>query len=220
MKKYFAFIFVLLCPVLMLVGCKKYNSVTDNVSEITTIYYRGFDEASQAVGSISVGQRETPYKIDGKHNKMTDFSLIDVNFNNDMNVDEIQASIFINGVEESLTMYFNPMNHHYMADLGYSLSNGDQISLQYQGFNIAFADITSTFAVDSSQAISIAVGHLENDLKSFYQNNQFKGECYLKILTMQDDESGNLFWYFSAVSQDGDKLDIVISTADGSVIIG
>ena len=128
-------------------------------------------------------------------------------------------TIIINGVEESLTMYFNPMNHHYMADLGYSLSNGDQISLQYQGFNIAFSDITSTFAVDSSQAISIAVGHLENDLKSFYQNNQFKGECYLKILTMQDDESGSLFWYFSAVSQDGDKLDIVISTADGSVII-
>lgn len=219
MKKHFALIFILICPLLVFVGCKKYDGITENISEITTIYYRGFDEASQAIGSISVGKRETPYKIDGINEKLTDFSLIDINFNNELNVDEIQVSVFINGVENLLTMYFNPLNHHYMADLGYSLSHGSQISLQYQGFNLTFADVTASFAVDSTQAISIATQYLEPQLKTFYQNNQFKGECYLKILTMQDDDVGSLFWYFSAVSQNGDRLDIVISTADGSVIV-
>ena len=211
---------IALCPA-FLVGCNQSSDIEDNMSEITKIYYQGGDANNDVRASISVGQREKdPYIIDGYQNGTCDFSLIAVNFNKQLEEETIETSLTINGDVQNFTMYLNPVNHFYMADLGYALGENDTISLAYQEFNIDFYNISKDFTVVWEQALIIAEDSLGEKLSSFYQGKNFEGECYLKILTEQNDSFDDLFWYFSAVSREGETINVVISVDSGEVLAG
>ena len=62
---------------LSLFGCAKNQTLQSSMSEITYLYFQGYNNSDE-VGSISVGEREEPYRIDGVHNKTVEFSLIDI----------------------------------------------------------------------------------------------------------------------------------------------
>ena len=63
MKKLWIFAMILICGI-VLVGCSSKKDFRGCLSEVTKVYYQGV--AGQVEGSISVGQREEPYKIDGQ----------------------------------------------------------------------------------------------------------------------------------------------------------
>ncbi len=218
MKKFFVLALILLCPI-MLLGCSNNSDLEDNMSEITKIYYQGNDLNNEVVASISVGQREIDYSIDGIHEDVCDFSLVVVNFNKIFDEDTIKVMLSINGETMEFEMYYNPVNHFYMNDIGYALGENDEISLSYQDYNILFNNVSKNFSIDWKEALEIAKNSLEERLNSFYQSGNFKGECYLKILTEQDENFEDLFWYFSAVSQNGEVLNVVINVENGNVLV-
>ena len=146
--------------------------------------------------------------------------MIAVNFNKQLEEETIETSLTINGNVQNFTMYLNPVNHFYMADLGYALGENDSISLAYQEFNIDFYNISKDFVISWEQALTIAEDSLGEKLSSFYQGKNFEGECYLKILTEQNDSFDDLFWYFSAVSREGETINVVISVDSGEVLAG
>lgn len=219
MKKLFVFLLVLICP-LMLMGCSENNKFEDKISEITKIYYQGSDENKNVNASISVGQREEPYIIDGIHESLCDFSLFVVNFNHQLEDEEITTELNINGVKQDFVMYLNPVNHQYMADLGYAIGDNDEVSLTYQNYVVTFNNVSDNFAIDWEQALKIAKDSLGEKLDEFYQGENFDGECYLKILTEQNDRFDDLFWYFSVVGQDNKVANVVIDVYSGDVLIG
>ena len=59
---------------LMFVGCRMENQSADYMSEQTWTYFYGANGGVKC--SISVGERERDYKLDGKHGNVCDFSLI------------------------------------------------------------------------------------------------------------------------------------------------
>lgn len=214
MKKLWIFAMILICGI-VLVGCSSKKDFRGSLSEVTKVYYQGV--AGQVEGSISVGQREEPYKIDGKSQKLEDFSLFILDFNQQMEDETIDVKLSVNGVESDFQLFLNPVNHYYMNDLGYSLGQNDEVILTYQDIVVNFYNVSDSFNIDWSEALDIAEENL--NLQSFYKDGDFKGECYLKILTEQNDNFQDLFWYFSAVSENGDAMDIVISTDAGEIFV-
>lgn len=214
MKKLWIFAMILICGI-VLVGCSSKKDFRGCLSEVTKVYYQGV--AGQVEGSISIGQREEPYKIDGKSQKLEDFSLFILDFNQQMEDETIDVKLSVNGVESDFQLFLNPVNHYYMNDLGYSLEQNDEVILTYQDIVVNFYNVSDSFNIDWSEALDIAEENL--NLQSLYKDGDFKGECYLKILTEQNDNFQDLFWYFSAVSENGDVMDIVISTDAGEIFV-
>lgn len=214
MKKLWIFAMILIYGI-VLVGCSNKKDFRECLSEVTKVYYQGV--AGQVEGSISVGQREEPYKIDGKSQKLEDFSLFILDFNQQMEDETIDVKLSVNGVESDFQLFLNPVNHYYMNDLGYSLRQNDEVILTYQDIVVNFYNVSDSFNIDWSEALDIAEENL--NLQSLYKDGDFKGECYLKILTEQNDNFQDLFWYFSAVSGNGDVMDIVISTDTGEIFV-
>lgn len=215
MKKFSLLLIILLCPI-VLFGCTLGSSkIEDYMSELTKVYFKGTDvEHPNIRASISVGTRETPYKIDGIHQKTCDFSLISINFNENFDEETIKASITINEESKEIELYYNPINSSYMNDLGYALNDTDTITLIYNDYNITFTNITKDFKVDYKKAIEVASEKLKAEIEPLWNNGNFMGECYLEILTLQEGNFDQLFWYFRVVTQDNQTYKIVISTAD------
>lgn len=215
MKKFSLLLIILLCPI-VLFGCTPGSSkIEDYMSELTKVYFKGTDvEHPNIRASISVGTRETPYKIDGIHQKTCDFSLISINFNENFDEETIKASITINEESKEIELYYNPINSSYMNDLGYALNDTDTITLIYNDYNITFTNITKDFKVDYKKAIEVASEKLKAEIEPLWNNGNFMGECYLEILTLQEGNFDQLFWYFRVVTQDKQTYKIVISTAD------
>lgn len=218
MKKIVMFIMIMMCP-FILMGCQHESDVKDNISEVTNIYFQGESENGELDASISVGQRENPYIIDGIHQKTCDFSLLVLSFNGLLNEDEITINLSVNDTTTELILYFNPLNSTFMNDLGYNLKENDKVSLTYQNYSIDFENISNNFSINFKQAIDIACNELDEEIKNLYSSNVFKGECYLKILSKQGDKSGKLFWIFTVVGQDKSNHNVVISVEDGSIIL-
>ncbi len=219
MKKIFLFSFMLLCP-LLLISCGESKDLEDNISEITKIYYQGSDSNGTVSASISIGQREEPYIIDGVHRPLCDFSLFVLNFNQPLEEEEIITRLTINGEEQDFIMYLNPVNHQYMADLGYALEKDENIIITYQDYTVSFSNVSDNFVVSWAQALEIAKNSLGERLDSFYEGNNFRGECYLKVLTEQNDNFDDLFWYFSIVGQNNEVVNVVIDINSGEVLVG
>lgn len=217
MKKIFATFAVVFACSLLLVGCSGNSSVDQNISEITTIYFKGQDVNGQASGSISVGEREEPYKADGTHRKNVDFSLINIDFGQKISDEELNVKIIVNSVESDLTLYFNPLSSSYMADLGYKLNDNDIVKVTFDQYEINFENISQDFATSYQRALEIAKESLKSEIDNMSTSGDFKGECYLKILS-SNSNFNDLFWAFTIVGQEGENYNVVISVDNENII--
>ncbi len=207
--------FMMLLLSVTLVGCSKKLKIEDCMSEITKIYYQA--KSDSVNGSICVGQREENYVIDGKHTKTCDFSLITLKFNNQQVENQINVNISVNDVEKQIVLELNPVNHTYMADLGYALGEDDKVSISYKEINLNFVNVSKNFNINHNKAIEIAIDEFGNELNKFYRKGNFEGECYLKVLTFNSNGDEDLFWIFTIVGSDKQAKNIIININDGSI---
>ena len=215
MKKFKILLVVTLLGVLfVLVGCGT-NKVTDNISEITYVYYQGIDEQDKNVNaSISVGQREEPYIMDGKHGTNLDFSLINVNFGRVLEEDSIEVELIINDNIEKIILEFNPLSNSYMTDLGYSIGSNENVQIKYQNYKINFKNVSDLFKVNYEKALEIGQDLLSDYIDSLYVNGIFEGEIYLKIFSQNSGNFDNLYWIFSVVGRNGQCENVAINVFD------
>ncbi len=208
---------VMLVLSITLVGCNKKIDIKDSFSEITKLYFHAEDEDKSC--TISVGQREDVYIIDGKHTKNVDFSLITLKFNKIIEQNQIEVDFIINDETKHVLLELNPGNQCYMADLGYALNQNDVINLVFENKSLNLVNLSNSFYIDYESAIEIAVKDLGEDLNTFYSNGNFNGECYLKVLTLKNRGEEGLFWIFSAVSENRESKNIIINIDDGSILV-
>lgn len=216
MKKFFSVAFILLMP-LILFGCGKNEfNLKDYMSEITTIYFQGENQNINA--SLSVGQREIDYKIDGKHGLTCEFSLIELKFQNIKEAEKLTVQIIIDGQSQDFVLELNPVNHVYMGDLGYAIKEDSSIEIIVDGVNIVLTNITGEFAVDANQALEIARIELIDQISYCYNDGKFCGEGYLKLLHEEGNAFDQLFWVFRLVCEQDIKYDVVINAKTGEVV--
>mgnify|MGYP005764008613 FL=1 len=214
MKKFLAVI-ILALP-LFLVGCgQKEFELKDYMSEITNVYYQAEGDGVNA--SVSVGQREVDYKVNGVHGSVCDFTLIEVKFDEVKNQDAMEIEVVIDGVSQPFMLEFNPLTDVFVGDLGYAVESGASISLVIEGQRLDMVNITDEL-ISSSEALEIARLALIDEIASCYSGGVFCGECYLKLLHERGSSFNQLFWSFSLVCVQGVKYDVVINAQTGEVV--
>lgn len=210
MKKKILMMLSLAVVLFLFTGCSGL-SINNCISEITFIYFKGQDSSSSNVyASISVGEREEPYKMDGKHRKNVDFALINLTLD-DVNQNEVTATIEIDGTASEIMLEFNPRTSSYMADLGYAISGDSTINLKVDNYSIDFSNISKDFKVDYNKALEIGEKLLSENVTNFSSSN-FDGEIYLKLFTMEG--SDVLYWIYTAVYEDGVTYNFAINVND------
>ena len=212
-KVLLSFIFVL--PFL-LIACSKQTTLQQSMSEITKIYFSA--QGDGVKGNISVGEREENYLIDGYHTENCEFSLIALQFEKLLPQNQIEVNLKINDESSKIVLDINPANNFYMTDLGYSLKESDKIVISFENFVLNFENVSESFGVDYSQALKLGQDALGDKLNSYYQGKDFQGEGYLKILTDKS-QTGELFWVLTLVGRNNNKNNVVLSTADGEIIV-
>lgn len=205
-------IFVMIIFTFVMIGCKAKIDIYEKLSEITTIYFVG--DTTSANASISVGERERDYVIDGKSGERTDFSLVVVRFFKQPNQEQVETLIKVNGEEKPLVLYFNPMSNVYMNDLGYALEDNDEITLSYQDIVIDFQCLN--FEIDYNHALRIALKAMSNDFQANMKNGELDGECYLKVLSSYD--NNDKFWLFTFVNSHNETKNLLINVQNGKII--
>lgn len=209
------FSLLMVAPIL-LAGCgqKEFN-LKDYVSEITNVYYQAEGDGVNA--SISIGQREIDYKVNGISGALCDFSLIEVKFDSAKNEDVIEVQIEINGNEQNFILEFNPLTDVFVGDLGYAIEDGANVSIVVEGQRLELVDITKSI-ISSDEAFEKARLALIDEIASCYNNGNFCAECYLKLLHQQGQSFEQLFWSFTLVCSQGVKYNVVIDATTGEVV--
>lgn len=218
MKKMFVCIVAFLSMFLM-VGCTQKREIKESFSEITYAYFCGVSLDEKMTASISVGKREEPYIIDGKHGKNCDFSLLIVKFDFYVEENEISVDFYSNNIKDVIILEYNPLNSTFMVDLGYALENENVYSLGYQNYILEFKNESEGFKVDYNLAIKKSLETLGEKILSYYRGNNFEGECYLKIFSKLEDGKQNLYWIFTVVGENQKSNNVVIDIQQDKVIL-
>ena len=213
------FVFILLaCVCFTFAGCGKTTKdfVLENMSELTKTYYFAEDENLSV--SISSGERETDYAMDGRSSKKTHFALVGVKFSSNQNLQEISAKIDIESEKLTKILEFNPLNSTFMCDLERFVANGKEVSIEIDEKTLKLADLSQDFGTNWDQAIEIAIKNLRPEIEKERKFANLGAECYLKIMDKKVNNFDDFFWCFTVVNIKNENFSIVISTVDGSVL--
>ena len=202
-----------------LASCKKSDTrqLEDSLSEVTKLYFEA--KGDNITGSISVGDREKNYIIDGVHGSCCEFSLIQLKFKTQPLANKIDVELNINEKTLFLTLDINPINNTYMGDLGYNLNEDDKIILTYEDESLTFDNVSKNFQVDYKKALEIAKKEFGDELNAFYNKDNFEGEGYLKILNQSINDKDGLYWILTIVGKDKLTKNIIIDVENGNVLI-
>ena len=198
-----------------LVGCSKsqVEVVKEKMSEITYVYFYG--KCDEFELSLSSGEREEPYVYNGKNEQMCDFGLVVAKL--DCNKEKESMIFSINGNATSEVLEYNVVTGTYMIDLERQFDEDDVISVKYGNTQITLDCLSKDFNIDYNKAIDIGVNEFSNDITSMMQKDEFKGECYLKILDNLSNGFDSRFWCFSIVNEEGEHLNCVIDVETGEI---
>lgn len=216
MKKTFIIIFLLFFSFIFFVACENNKKIENNISEITKIYFQGESADNDLICFISVGERENPYKVDGVHNPVCDFSLISLKLSN-CTYEQIKICLIVNDEESEVILYHNPISDIYINDIGYALNENDVIKVGYGEINFNVYNISKDFKIDYQKALDISFEKFSEQISSLYKNGQFMGECYLKILS--NSNNNQLFWYFSIQTVTQKTMNLILSVDSGEVVV-
>jgi hypothetical protein len=206
----------LVCVLASGCGTDNLSLVKENLSEKTEVYF--FGESEGCYGTISCGQREGNYVIDGKSEGKTDFSLISISFSGETFGSALSATVTIDQTSEQVTLEFNSLNGCYMFDLEQKLSGGEQISIEISNKTIEFENLSKNFAISADKALEIATKELSNHIEAAKSLSGFSAECYLRVLDKRANNFEDVFWCFTLTNTNSESFSVVISTTDGSIL--
>ncbi len=218
MKKKIALGVMLASLSVMAFGCgnSTLNMVEENMSEMTNVYYMG--ENDQFYCTLSSGQRETNYLMNGQCSDLTDFALLCIVPSENVAKNLIKANVKIDGVESEVELEINGLNNNYMVDLERQLSGDEVIEVTYDESTIKLENTSENFEINHLQALEIACEEMEDKIVAKKSFRNLNAECYLRILDKKANRFDGIFWCFTVLNVDGESYSIVISTEDGSVL--
>ena len=211
----FSMVFVLS---IFLIGCSvtTVDLVEENLSEYTQTYY--FAENEDFYCTLSSGQRESEYLMDGKSGDSVNFALLSLVLNGDLQGKVIKVKVVIDGAESEEELEINSLNNAYMIDLEREFSGNEQVEVDFSGQRLKLENVSKAFGIDSKKALEIAVEQLEDKILAQKRYNELNSECYLRVLDKKANSFDDLFWCFTVLDIEGKSSSVIISTIDGSVL--
>lgn len=216
MKK--IFLSLMMCFTFLLVSCGKNDEeiVMENMSEVTQNYF--YAENEKLYASISCGFREKNYFLDGKSDEKVQFSLLCLNFFEEVDFDVVNVILVVDEMEYNFELEKSLQSSEFMVDCEKIAFGSKKIALKYQNFTLNMQEISKDFKVDFKKAIEIGCENFAKQIENLRKNSSFDGECYLKILDKKKNGFEDVFWCFSILDKNGNNYSVVISTVDGKTL--
>ena len=197
-------------------GVETNKLVKKNMAEVTSVYYYG--ESEDCYATLSVGEREEEYLLDGSCGQLTEFALLVLAFHNTVQQNAIKAKVLIDNVGVEVELELNANNGKFMCDLERKLTGEEVVAIEFDEKHFALDAISNDFLIDSNKAIEIACQEFEGLIQSITKSNKLLGEGYLRILDKKANNFDGVFWCFTLLDRSGNSWSVIISTEDGSIL--
>lgn len=224
MKKYFvlfASLSLIVFMVFLFTGCTS-PSNENYIADIRNGIFDG--ECEEFNATLVYGLRETPYQSNGIANKLVEFGIISVVFENAPSESEtVKYALSIDG-ETTLsgTLEKSPYTTEYMADIGTTIDPASTIKLTIsygdEEKEISLDSKNSSWTITSEKALEVGLNAFKDEIATYNKNNQTY-EIYVKIMTQQETNFGKYFWSVSIVSSSGEKHNIVLSSNSEEILL-
>lgn len=188
--------------------------VLDNMAEITKEYY--FGENDDMFVTLSVGEREEDYLLNGQATELVDYSLLVIKFKEENILRAITLVVQSGEDSADVEAEYNSFNNSYMVDIVDDITIGEDFSIVYDGQTVTLSK--QNFAINYENALQIACENLSDELEAQKSYNHFNAECYLRVMSGRDNDFSELYWCFTCLNYEGESFTVVISTADGSIL--
>lgn len=218
MRKFVVVALMLCCLGVFVGGCGKsaLAFAKENMSEKTEIYF--FGETEEFYATLSCGEREDPYLVNGKSEKCVKFGLLTINFFGERVGNVVAVKFFVDDVMQTLEAELNQFNNTYMIDLGKTFSGDEEIFVEYDDEKFQLENLSKDFRVGADKVIEIASKELSAKILKERKHSSLNAECYLRVLDKHANNFQDVFWVFTVVNIKNESFSIVISSVDGSVL--
>ena len=201
----------------VLVGCDNslLSLMKQNISECAKVYY--FGENDKFYCTLSSGEREEAYFMDGQATGCVDYALLSVHFFENVQVRAVSAKICIDGEEKEIELEKNALNDNYMVDLECFLSGEEEVSITLFGQEQKLECLSNSFGVSFNDALEIASKEMAGQITRAKVGGNLNCEVYLRVLDKKANNMDEVFWCVTILNKNNENFSIVISTADGGV---
>lgn len=217
-KKVCCLAFVLGAVCLTLFGCgtNTLSRVQKNTAELTKVFYMG--EGENFYVTLSSGEREENYAVDGVCNKAVPYALVSLHDDAAGGKELVEATISLDGQAQEIELEKGAVSSAYMFDLEKELSGNEAIEITYNGQTITLENKSKDFGVNFEQALEIAATELSDKILLARNGSKLNAECYLRVLDQKANNFDEIFWCFTVVNTRGENYSVVFSTVDGHVL--
>lgn len=221
-KKFFVSIICVLCLCVMY-GCQNkniFNMALNNIAEVRELMFVG--ETNNINVSLISGHREQDYVVNGYSTDLIEFGVLTFQIlSNNIMPQTVNYVLTIGTTRYDGVLEHNPYNDTYVCDIQKAVKTGQTIYAKIIAGefveSVELFLVTTNWVLDYKDALKTACSELNNELKSFVVNEQFCGECYIKILN--DNELTNTYyWYVNFVSRDGKNYAVIVDPITAEIL--
>lgn len=227
-KKNILIMFVLMAMVCVftLSGCgskKLVQIVQSNLAEVR--YNLMLGSNSNITSSLMSGKREKDYVVNGIATESVDFGVLTFKVLNEDVVftDDVKYVLTVGTNRTDGILEKNPFDGSYVADIGKIIADTSEVikaKILCGTFNeeVELISVTKDWKVQHDNALKLACTELKRELESFFENDMFMGEAYVKIINDELGDKNNYYWYVSFVNRNGKNFAVIIDPKTNEIL--
>lgn len=213
--------FCLLLCLFFLCSCGG-NQTPNNIIENSLSEYRKnlfVYKNNNYLVTLTSGERESNYIMDGVKSDLVDFGVVTVKFNDIFAGSKLQFELKIDNDTYSGEFERNPYDNTFVFDIGKQVKDESTVSLYFVDFdeNVDMKCISKDWEYDHLDALEIFAEAHKEEIKTLTNDNSINGEIYIKTVTENNDLS-NIYWYVLLVCKNGEMYANLISVTTGQIV--
>lgn len=200
---------------------KIYDYAKNNVAEVRQNLYVG--ESENLKVSLNSGFREKDYVVNGFCTESVEFGVLTFVFKVEHSLPEtINYVLTVGTIRFDGLLEQNPYDGSYVCDVKKLIDSTDVISAKIIAGDfvesVEIKSVSESWNVNYDNALRLACLELKTELTSFIENDEFYGECYIKIINDEEVGKDNYFWYVNFVSRKGKTYAVVINPISNEIM--
>ena len=197
------------------------NNMYKITSQIQKTYF--INTTSRYVAEFSTGKREQVFEYNGISTDKVDYAVLKIKFFEDTNfANSINVKIKYNDKEITAVLEKNPYDGTYVCDVKKIIDTTDVVSAKIIAGefvdSVQISNVASGWNVNHENALKLACSELKKELNTLIENDEFCGECYIKILNDTELKENHYFWYVNFVSRHGKTFAVIIDPISNEIM--
>lgn len=220
MKQKFSFLIVVMMCATLFCACDTDLTKTyiSHIADIRTTFFEG--QTENFIVTLTTGQRESPYVLDGIANPLMDFGILTIYPKSTVQNSSFTYCIEIAGEAKEGEFEKSPYDSSFAADIERQVPENAEIFVYIKdGATVEISKlecVSCRFAIDSNKAVKIAIESEKQSLTEFLQNSNY--EIYVKVVADNSGEIGEKFWYVMFLREDGKEYAFIIDPNSCAVL--